>query len=171
MVVHSAHRLHMPSLLPADPPTPYLTPHNKLQCRLLAILDNYHSSRANLANATRTMCDALFLCAILTCNQDKETLPWPCVSLRVPLLLDVLPPFTRFLNQWPHTSALHRADSLSHLPLKQWWVGLLHLLTHCLHCLHSTLHRRSHILALRHSGHVAQHSQPSAHCSTSQRQR
>ena len=39
MVVHSAHRLHMPSLLPADPLTPYLTPHNKLQCRLLAILD------------------------------------------------------------------------------------------------------------------------------------
>ena len=41
MVVHSAHRLHMPSLLPADPLTPYLTPHNKLQCRLLAILDMY----------------------------------------------------------------------------------------------------------------------------------
>ena len=39
MVVHSAHRLHMPSLLPAEPPTPYLTPHNKLQCRLLAITD------------------------------------------------------------------------------------------------------------------------------------
>ena len=39
MVVHSAHRLHMPSLLPADPPTPYLTPHNKLQCSILAILD------------------------------------------------------------------------------------------------------------------------------------
>ena len=38
-VVHSALRLHMPSPLPADPTTPYPTPHNKLQCSILAITD------------------------------------------------------------------------------------------------------------------------------------
>ena len=39
---HSALRLHMPSPHPADRTTPYLTPYNKLQRSILAILDILH---------------------------------------------------------------------------------------------------------------------------------